>query len=88
MGRGAGTGASRRRRPQPSFGTVQRRYEQPLGSLLLLTNEVFPGFSGAPAVNARGEMVGLVVGRLADGAADWARERGESGARSFALAGG
>jgi len=71
--------------PQPSFGTVQRRYEQPLGSLLLLTNEVFPGFSGAPAVNARGELVGLIVGRLADAPADWVSSEGEAGT-SFALA--
>jgi len=72
--------------PQPSFGTVQRRYEQPLGSLLLLTNEVFPGFSGAPAVNARGELVGLIVGRLADAPADWVSSEGETAGTSFALA--
>jgi S1-C subfamily serine protease len=65
---------------------VRRRYEQPLGSLLLLTNEVFPGFSGAPAVNARGELVGLVVGRLADAPADWDSSEGESAGTSFALA--
>jgi S1-C subfamily serine protease len=79
-GSGAGVAA------QPSFGTVQRRYEQPLGSLLLLTNEVFPGFSGAPAVNARGELVGLVVGRLADAPADWISSEGETAGTSFALA--
>jgi serine protease Do len=72
--------------PQPSYGTVQRRYEQPLGSMLLLTNEVFPGFSGAPAVNVRGELVGLVVGRLADAPADWVSSEGESAGTSFALA--
>jgi len=78
---GQGGGAPR----EPSLGTIQHRYDQPLGSLLLLTNEVFPGFSGAPAVNVRGELVGLVVGRLADAPADWVSSEGETGT-SFALA--
>ncbi len=71
---------------RPSLGTVQRRYEQPLGSLLLLTNEVFPGFSGAPALNARGELVGLVIGRLEEAPADWIPSAGEAPGTSFALA--
>jgi serine protease Do len=69
---------------RPNLGTVQRRYELPLGSLLLLTNEVFPGFSGAPAINHKGELVGMVVGRLSDAPADWTE--GDGKAASFALA--
>ena len=67
----------------PNLGTVQRRYEQPLGSLLLLTNEVFPGFSGAPAINSKGELIGLVIGRLAEQPADWNEAVGSA---SFAVA--
>jgi len=66
----------------PNLGTVQRRYEQPLGSLLLLTNEVFPGYSGAPAINSKGELIGLVIGRLSEPPADW----NEGSAASFAVA--
>ncbi len=69
----------------PNLGTVERRYEQPLGSLLLLTNEVFPGFSGAPAINNKGELVGLVIGRLTQMPADSAGDVPKNGA-SFALA--
>ena len=71
---------------RPSLGTVQRRYEQPLGSLLLLTNEVFPGFSGAPAINRKGELIGLVVGRLSEAPADWTEGDGATPGASFALA--
>jgi serine protease Do len=70
--------------PRPSLGKVQRRYEQPLGSLLLLSNEVYPGFGGAPALNARGELVGMVIGRLTEAPADWTE--GEGQGSSFALA--
>jgi S1-C subfamily serine protease len=66
----------------PNLGTVQRRYEQPLGSLLLLTNEVFPGYSGAPAINSKGELIGLVIGRLSEPPADWS----EGDNASFAVA--
>jgi S1-C subfamily serine protease len=74
---------------QPSMtrGEVRRRYEEPLGSLLLLSNEVYPGFSGGPVINGRGELVGLVVGRLAEVPADWADAPVAGGAASFALAG-
>jgi S1-C subfamily serine protease len=68
----------------PNLGKVQRRYEQPLGSLLLLTNEVFPGYSGAPAINSKGELVGLVIGRLSEPPADW--NEGQGTTASFAVA--
>jgi serine protease Do len=70
---------------RPNLGTVQRRYEQPLGSLLLLTNEVYPGFSGAPAITSTGELIGLVIGRLDQAPADWNEGAAAPGA-SFALA--
>jgi len=72
--------------PRSSLGVVRRRYAQPLASLLLLTNAVFPGFSGAPAVNARGELVGIVIGPLADAPADFDDAK-DGGGSSFALAG-
>ena len=75
------------RQPSMTQGEVRRRYEEPLGSLLLLSNEVYPGFSGGPVINDRGELVGLVVGRLAEVPADWADAPAAGGAASFALAG-
>jgi S1-C subfamily serine protease len=83
----AAVGQSVGGRPRSSLGVVKRRYAQPLGSMLLLTNAVFPGFSGAPAVNARGELVGLVIGPLADAPADFDGADGAGGGSSFALAG-
>ena len=81
---GPAGGPSGAAQPRPSLGKVQRRYEQPLGSLLLLTNEVYPGFGGAPALNVRGELVGMVTGRLSEAPADWTE--GEGAGSSFALA--
>ena len=72
---------------QPCLGMVQHRYEAPLGSLLLLTNEVLPGFSGAPAINSRGELVGLVIGRLSQVPTDWSEGDVPVAGASFALAG-
>jgi serine protease Do len=73
--------------PRKSLGTVRRRYDQPLSSLLLLTNPVYPGFSGGPALNAKGEMVGLVIGPIAEAPADWSEGEGARPGASFALAG-
>jgi serine protease Do len=69
-----------------NLGVVQHRYEKPLGSLLLLTNEVFPGFSGAPAINSKGELVGLVIGRLSQVPSDWSDDDAPVAGASFALA--
>jgi S1-C subfamily serine protease len=71
--------------PRVTIGEVRRRYEEPLGSLLLLSNEVYPGFSGGPVVDRRGELLGLVVGRLEQAPADWT-DGPVSGPASFALA--
>ena len=73
--------------PPVTQGSVRRRYEEPLGSLLLLSNEVYPGFSGGPVIDEKGQLIGLVVGRLEEAPADWADAPAAGGASSFALAG-
>jgi len=80
-------GTSYRAQPTQSVGNVAYRYREPHQSLLQLTNTVYPGNSGAAALNQRGELVGIVQGELsppepADG--DPAGERRPGGA-SFVL---
>jgi len=69
--------------PKESAGEVRRTFPRPLGSLLLLSNPVYPGTSGGAAVNAHGELVGLIVGSLAETPADWTDA--PQGAASFAV---
>ena len=73
--------------PTQSVGTVAMRYREPRTSLLQLTNEVYPGNSGAAAINSRGELVGLVQGELGAPEAPGRREPGERrpGGMSFAI---
>jgi serine protease Do len=71
-------GTSYRAQPTQSVGNVAYRYREPHQSLLQLTNTVYPGNSGAAALNTRGELVGIVQGELsppepADPGADEAR---------------
>ena len=47
-----------------SLGTVSYRHRDPRLPLWQLTNVVYPGFSGAPVVSARGELVGMLQGEL------------------------
>ena len=47
-----------------SLGTVTFRHRDPRWPLWQLTNLVYPGFSGAPVVSARGELVGMLQGEL------------------------
>jgi serine protease Do len=68
-------------------GRVHKRYERPLGSLLLLDNPVYPGFSGAPAVNEKGELLGVIIGHLTEAPPDWADAPLGVGNASFAVAG-
>jgi len=70
--------------PRVSYGAVRRIYAKPLGSLLLLSNDVYPGSSGGAALNARGELVGMVIGRLAEVPPDWA-DAPSGGAAAFAV---
>jgi len=57
-------GTSYRAQPTQSVGNVAYRHREPGMSLLQLTNLVYPGNSGAAAVNPRGELVGIVQGEL------------------------
>lgn len=57
-------GTSYRAQPTQSVGNVAYRYREPHQSLLQLTNTVYPGNSGAAALNSRGELVGIVQGEL------------------------
>jgi S1-C subfamily serine protease len=58
-------GTSYRAQPTQSVGNVAYRYREPHQSLLQLTNTVYPGNSGAAALNSRGELMGIVQGELA-----------------------
>ena len=57
-------GTSYRAQPTQSVGNVAYRYREPHQSLLQLTNTVYPGNSGAAALNSRGELMGIVQGEL------------------------
>lgn len=70
-------GSSYRGAPTQSVGNIAFRYREPAGSLLQLTNEVYPGNSGGAAVNSRGELLGLVQGELGSPEAPGRRERNE-----------
>jgi serine protease Do len=80
-------GTSYRAQPTQSVGNVAYRYREPRQTLLQLTNTVYPGNSGAAALNTRGELVGIVQGELSPPEPvdrDPAGERRPGGA-SFAL---
>jgi len=57
-------GTSYRAQATQSVGMVEYVYREPRSSLLQLTNVVYPGNSGAAALNAQGELVGIVQGEL------------------------
>jgi serine protease Do len=80
-------GTSYRAQPTRSLGYVANRYHEPRMSLLQLTNTVYPGNSGGPALNSRGELMGIIQGELGtpeDAAAGSAGER-HPGGMSFVL---
>jgi serine protease DegS len=72
--------------PPPSLGTVRRRYEQPMGSLLLVTNALYPGYSGGALLNKKGEMAGLLIGPAEVAPEDWAEAPEPGASASFAVA--
>jgi serine protease Do len=80
-------GTSYGAQPTQSVGTVAYRFVEPGQSLLQLTNTVYAGNSGAAALNARGELVGIVQGEL--GTPDIGIDGGEGarrpGSSSFVL---
>ena len=57
-------GSSYRFQLTESAGTISASYREPRLSLLQLSNTVSPGNSGGAAVNARGELIGIVQGEL------------------------
>lgn len=57
-------GTSYRAQPTQSVGNIAFTYPDLRLPLLQLTNTVYPGNSGGAALNARGELVGLVQGEL------------------------
>jgi S1-C subfamily serine protease len=72
--------------PPSSLGTVRRRYDQPLGSLLLVSNAVYPGYGGGALLNRKGEVAGLIIGRAEVSPEDWPEAPEPGGAASFAVA--
>ena len=80
-------GTSYNAQPTQSLGNVAQRHREPGQALLQLTNTVYPGNSGAAALNIHGELVGLVTGELgfpALSGGDADADRGPGGA-SFAM---
>jgi serine protease Do len=73
--------------PTQSVGNIAYRFREPRMSLLQLTNEVYPGNSGAAALNSRGELIGLVQGELGTPDASGATPDGERrpGGMSFVI---
>ena len=59
-----GTSRDNAERITHSLGSIAYRHRDPRLALWQLTNAVYPGFSGAAVVNARGELVGLLEGQL------------------------
>ena len=57
-------GTSYRGQPTRSVGNVAFRERDPRFAMLQLTNVVYPGNSGGAALNAAGELVGIVQGDL------------------------
>ncbi len=47
-----------------SVGTVSYQHREPRLAMLQLSNPVVPGYSGGAALNARGELIGIVQGEL------------------------
>jgi serine protease Do len=57
-------GTSYRGETTQSVGTIATLYRDPRLPLFQLTNTAYPGNSGGAALNARGELVGLVQGEI------------------------
>jgi S1-C subfamily serine protease len=80
-------GTSYRAQATQSVGNVAYRYSEPHQTLLQLTNTVYPGNSGAAALNPRGELIGIVQGELGSPELENRDPEGERrpGGVSFAL---
>lgn len=77
-------GTSYSAQPTQSLGNVAQRHREPGQWLLQLTNTVYPGNSGAAALNIHGELAALVQGEL--GSPDLTGSGGDrGGSASFAM---
>jgi len=77
-------GTSYSAQPTQSLGNVAQRHREPGQWLLQLTNTVYPGNSGAAALNIHGELAALVQGEL--GSPDLTGSGGDrAGSASFAM---
>jgi len=78
-------GTSYSAQPTQSLGNVAQRHREPGQWLLQLTNTVYPGNSGAAALNIHGELAALVQGEL--GPPDLTGSGGDraAGSSSFAM---
>jgi S1-C subfamily serine protease len=77
-------GTSYSAQPTQSLGNVAQRHHEPGQWLLQLTNTVYPGNSGAAALNIRGELAALVQGELGSPDVTGGGERAAGGS-SFAM---
>src|SRR5438105_4626512 len=57
-------GTSFRAQPTQSVGNIAYAYSEPRTAKFQLTNTVYPGNSGGAALNAHGELLGLIEGEL------------------------
>lgn len=80
-------GTTFRAQPTQSVGNVAYVHREPAYTLLQLTNTVYPGNSGAAAINTKGELVGIVEGELGqpEVADDGAGAERPAGAASFVM---
>ncbi len=80
-------GTSYGTQPTQSVGTISYRWKEPRLTLLQLTNDVYPGNSGGPALNSRGELIGIVKGELGSPELANARTEGDRrpGSASFII---
>jgi serine protease Do len=77
-------GTSYSAQPTQSLGNVAQRHREPGQWLLQLTNTVYPGNSGAAALNIHGELAALIQGEL--GSPDLTGTGGRpAGGTSFAM---
>ena len=78
-------GTSYSAQPTQSLGNVAQRHREPGRWLLQLTNTVYPGNSGAAALNIRGELAALVQGELGSPDVTGAASERRAGGNSFAM---
>ena len=78
-------GTSYSAQPTQSLGNVAQRHREPGQWLLQLTNTVYPGNSGAAALNTRGELAALVQGELGSPDLVGGAPERRAGGNSFAM---